>query len=196
MQSAEPRRATVRDLLAIAEHERFHEVIAGDLVQKADPSYEHGDAQSGVALQIKGPYHRSRGGGAPGGWWIATEVEVELAEHDVYRPDVVGWRRDRTPARPTGAPVRVRPDWVCEIVSLSRPSDDTVKKLRGYQGAGVPHYWLLDLRDGTLTVLRHSSDGYVVALRAESSERVRAEPFEEIEIRVGSLFGEDPASDG
>jgi Uma2 family endonuclease len=184
-------RATLRDLLALDPAERFHEIIAGELTRKADPSYEHGDAQSDVASAIKAPFQRRRGPSGAAGWWIATEVEVELSERDIYRPDVVGWRRDRVTMRPTGTPVRLRPDWVCEIVSPTRPREDTVRKLRGYHQAEAPHYWLLDLRDGTLTVLRHSSEGYVVVLRAESTEIVRAEPFHAIEIRVGALFGAD-----
>lgn len=183
--------ATVRDLLAVPEERRFHEIIDGEILEKAAPSYEHGSAQSSLVASLQPTFHRPPGGGPGGGWWLATEVEVELALHEVYRPDVVGWRRDRVPERPSGVPVRARPDWVCEIVSPSRPSHDTVRKLRGYQRAGVPQYWLLDLRDGTLTVLRLSAEGYVVALKAEREETVRAEPFDAIELSVGRLFGDD-----
>src|SRR5262245_52144589 len=37
-----PRIATVEDLLAIPEEERFHEIIDGELVQKAMPTPKHG----------------------------------------------------------------------------------------------------------------------------------------------------------
>lgn len=46
--------------------------------------------------------------------------------------------------------------------------------------------------DGTLTVYRHTPDGYLVALRAEADERVRAEPFGAIEPHVAVLLGDDP----
>jgi Uma2 family endonuclease len=189
MDSSVRRRATAPDLLAIPEDRRFHEIIAGELVQKAAPTFEHGDAQSSVVARLKPSFQGPSGGDGRGGWWIATEVEIELADDEVYRPDVVGWRRDRVTERPSGQPVRTLPDWVCEIVSPSRPSDDTVKKLRGYQRAGVPHYWLLDLRDETLTVLRLSSAGYVVVLKAERDELVEPEPFAAMAMRVGDLFG-------
>lgn len=64
-------------------------------------------------------------------------------------------------------------------------------KLRRYHQAGVPHYWLLDQLDGTLTVHRYTSDGYLVALRATASERVRAEPFDAVELQVSALLGQD-----
>ncbi len=108
------------------------------------------------------------------------------------RPDVVGWRRERAPERPTGAPVRITPDWVCEVLSPSNANVDTVKKLRVHQGAAVPHYWIVDPRDATLTVMRWSSPGYSRVLRAERGETVRPEPFDAIELAVGTLFGEDP----
>lgn len=186
------RGATLDDFWAIPEHERFHELIAGELTQKAAPSGEHGDAQAGVVAAVRPSFQRQRGGGGPGGWWILTDVELWLETTDVVRPDIVGWRREHCPERPTGTPVRVRPDWICEVVSPSNATDDTVKKLRLYHRVAIPHYWVVDPRDATLTVMRWSADGYVTLLRAERAEIVRAEPFQAIELAVGTLFGDDP----
>jgi hypothetical protein len=99
--------ATADDLVRSPGGARM-EVVRGALVEKAAPSGEHADAQSYVALLIKGPFQRRPGSGGPGGWWILTEVDVEFATHEVYRPDVAGWRRERIPDRPKGRPVRVR----------------------------------------------------------------------------------------
>lgn len=69
----------------------------------------------------------------------------------------------------------------------TRRSPQTARALPGYlQG------WMLDQADRTLTVYRHTPDGYLVALRATAHERVRAEPFDAIEIAVAVLFGEYP----
>jgi Uma2 family endonuclease len=76
-------------------------------------------------------------------------------------------------------------------VSDSNRATDTVVKLRRYHQAGVRHYWILDQVDRTLTVHRHMPDGYLVALRAEASERVRAEPFDSIELYMSVLLGSD-----
>lgn len=185
--------ASLAEFLAIAEDRRFHELIGGAIVEKATPSGEHGDAQAGVVGAVRPPYQRSSGGGGgPGGWWIATEVEVLFDSGDVVRPDVLGWRRDRVPTRPTGFPVRDRPDWVCEVISPTNANNDTVKKLRIYHREAVTHYWLVDPRDATLTVMRWSEAGYTTVLRAERGETVRPEPFDAIELVVGTLFGDDP----
>jgi len=184
--------ATLDDLRGIPESERFHELIGGELVPKAAPSGEHGDAQAGIVGALRSPFQRGPGRGGPGGWWIATEVEVLLDTGDVVRPDVLAWRRERSPERPTGTPVKIRPDWICEVVSTGRATDDTIKKLRLYHRVGVPYYWIADPREATLTVMRWSPDGYVTLLRAERPEVVRAEPFPEVELSVGTLSGDDP----
>jgi hypothetical protein len=40
--------------------------------------------------------------------------------------------------------------------------------------------------------MRHTPEGYLTILRAERGEVVRAEPFDAIELAVGTLFGDDP----
>lgn len=193
MSAPAQRKATIEDFCAIPDDRRFHELIGGEIVEKANPSGEHGDAQAGVISAVRPPFQRRQGSGGPGGWWILTEVEVLLDSGDIVRPDAVGWTRDRCPERPTGFPVKLRPDWICEVISPQRANDDTVKKLRLYHSVGIPHYWLVDTRDSTLTVLRWNESGYITVLRAERADIVRPEPFGAIELAVGTLFGDDPA---
>ena len=40
---------------------------------------------------------------------------------------------------------------------------------------------------------RWTRDGYLYALGARRGDRVRAEPFEAVELQVGVLFGDDEA---
>ena len=87
--------------------------------------------------------------------------------------------------------MRVRPDWVCEVLSPSNASTDTVKKLRTLHAHKVPYYWLADPDRRTLTVLRWEGAGYLAILNAEAGELVRAEPFETLELRTGPIFGDD-----
>jgi Uma2 family endonuclease len=181
--------STVADLLRLDEEERFHELIDGELVRKADPSFEHGDAQAAMS-HLLFPFRRPGGGDGPGGWWFASEVEIRLGS-DVCRPDLAGWRRDRVPERPRGVPVEVRPDFVCEILSASNRRVDLVKKKRIYHDHHVGHYWIVDPDLETLTVHRWHADGYLEVLAAERHQRVRAEPFQAIELAVGVLFGDD-----
>ena len=147
--------------------------------------------QAQIVAQLGGPFNRRAGGRGPGGWWILLDVDVELGTHEVYRPDVVGWRRERMPTVRQELPMSLRPDWVCEVLSRSPARNDLVRKMRGYHRAAVPHYWIVDPERGTLSVYRHTVDGYLMALVAEPGELVRAEPFGEVELDVGALFGDE-----
>ncbi len=155
------------------------------------PSARHGGAQAGVVIQIGGPYGRRPGGRRPGGWRFATETEILLADDQIYRPDVVGWRRERLPELPAEVPVTVRPDWVCEVLSSSNPRNDLITKLRAYHRAALPHYWIIDPIAETLLVYRWAEPGYLLVLAAEGEDQVRAEPFEAVTLSVrGLLDGE------
>lgn len=185
--------ATEADFFAIPEGERNHELWDGEVVERAAPSGEHANAQSGVVGLIKPPFQRRGGGdGGPGGWWIYTEADVRLLGTKIVRPDVCGWRRERAPEAPRGMPIDLRPDWVCEVVSPSNANDDLVRKLNLYLAAGIDHYWIVDPRDETLTVHRRGEGAWVLVLRAERKDVVRAEPFDAIDFPVGVLFGDDP----
>jgi Uma2 family endonuclease len=182
--------ATAETLLALGDAP--FEVLNGELVRKAEPSAEHSDAQAGLIAIVRPPFHRRAGGpDGPGGWWILTEIDIELAAHDVVRPDLAGWRRERVAERPSGRPLRSRPDFICEILSSSNAKTDLVDKLDLYRRAAVPHYGIVDPATETLTVHRLMADGYLIALRAGREATVRAEPFEAIESRVGVLFGDE-----
>jgi len=188
--SSKPGTKTLADWLALPDDARF-ELIDGELVEKAAPTIDHGRAQLHSGIAIGRAFDRRPGGpGGPGGWWLVTEVDI-LLDGRVYRPDLAGWRRERVPTLPRERPCSIRPDWICEIVSESNRATDTVVKLRRYHQAGVPHYWILDQVDRLLTVHRHTPEGYVIELREEAAERVRAEPFDAIELRVAVLLGDD-----
>ena len=185
-----PPRATLDDLLAIPEEVRRHELIDGQLIEKDAASGKHGQAQWSLS-HVLFPYRRRSGPpDHPGGWLFATEAEVFFDRENTCRPDNAGWRRERLVTLPAEVPIRVVPDWICEILSTNK-RNDLVKKKRLYHQHSVSHYWLVDPIDEVLLVHRWTQDGYVEVLSAERHERVRAEPFNAIEFAVGVLFGDD-----
>ena len=186
-----PRPAKAEELLALPD-ERAAEIIDGRLVEKAAPSILHGQAQGWLLGVLLPAFHRRSGGAVPGGWWLAPEVEVELAPGQVYRPDVAGWRRERMPTLSSERPVRLRPDWVCEVLSRSNAHHNQVTKFRTYHRLGVPHYWTVDPETEVLTVYRWQEAGFLALLTAARGETVRAEPFDAIAWNVGLLFGDEP----
>ncbi len=182
--------AALEDLIAHGDPDRL-EIIGGEILERALPSPGHSLAGAKLAVAFD-PYNRRPGGrGGPGGWWLFTEIHVEYGNGELYCHDAAGWRRDRVVERPTEWPVRIRPDWVGEIMSPRHEKHDLVTKPRTLHAFEVPHYWLLDPEERVLLVHRWSAAGYVVVQRAAAGETVRAEPFDAVELRVGVLFGDD-----
>ena len=186
------RPATEADLLALPGAGKGYELIEGALVQKQS-GFRHGRALLRLRDPLA-PYDRRPGGrDRPGGWWFLAEQLVRFDAERTLRPDVAGWLRERLPEPPEDDDLvlQVRPDWIAEIISPSNAGNDLIKKRRIYHQHGVPHYWIVDPRDQSLTVLRWTAEGYLEVLVAGRSERVRAEPFTAVEWLVGVLFGDD-----
>jgi Uma2 family endonuclease len=183
--------ATFADLEALPDDVRA-EIIHGVIVEKASPSGEHAGSQLAFGVVLTRRFQRPPGGRWPGGWWFGAGPDVEYETHEVYRHDVAGWRRERMPERPTGRPVRTRPDWVCEPLSPSNAKRDLVDKLQVLHANRVPQYWIVDPLERTLIVHRWESRGYLVVLKAAAGAVVRAEPFEAVDLSVAALLGIEP----
>ena len=61
----------------------------------------------------------------------ASRFDIELDAHDAVRPDLSGWRRERLPEPWDERPIRVVPDWICEVISPQNAVRGRVTK-RGF----------------------------------------------------------------
>jgi Uma2 family endonuclease len=106
----------------------------------------------------------------------------------VYCHDLAGWRRDRV-AELAGWSVRIRPDWVCELLSPGDMRRDLVDEFQVLHRHRVPPYWIVDPQERWLHAHRWEPDGHVVLHAVGETDVVRPEPFEAVELRVAALFG-------
>jgi Uma2 family endonuclease len=185
--------ATMADLQALSPTMRG-EIIDGELYAFPRPRAPHANVEGDVVNDLRGPFQRGRGG--PGGWWILPEPGIELPRAPEFSPDVAGWRRERMPELPEDAPIRVVPDWICEILSPSTRGYDLVVKRRFYAEIGVRHLWYVDLEARAVTVSRLSNGLWMeVAVHGEN-EKIRAEPFDAVEIDLGLWWEGTPGTEG
>ncbi len=183
--SQPPRRATYADVVAAPEHQ-IAELIDGVMYLSPRPRPRHARAASVLGADLLGAVDRGRGG--PGGWVILFEPELHLGK-DVLVPDVAGWRRERMPEVPIELPYfTLAADWVCEVLSPSTARLDRTRKLAAYARNRVGHVWFVDGLAQTLEVLRLDGDTYRIVLTAAATERVRAEPFDAIELDLAILW--------
>jgi Uma2 family endonuclease len=113
---------------------------------------------------------------------------VSLGEHEVVRPDLAGWRRERLPRPGTTRPIDIVPDWVCEVLSPSTSVRDRVTKRALYARTGVAHYWLIDPEARVLEALALREGVWVEVGVYDDAATARIAPFEAIELELGRLF--------
>jgi len=180
------RAATYEDLQALPEH-LVGEILGGELYATPRPAFPHAHTTTiltGDLGPFQGPGGKGRG---PGGWRILFEPELHFGK-EVVVPDVAGWSLERMPVLPPVAYGELIPDWACEIASPSTVHIDRVRKMNLYAREGLRHLWLVDPLARVLEVYRLEEGRWVVVLTSGGDEKVRAEPFEEIELDLASWW--------
>lgn len=137
---------------------------------------------------VGGPYDDDDGHGGPGGWWIFVEVDIQLGVHDIVRPDLAGWHRERLQKPGSQRPITVPPDWICEVLSKSTAARDRGVKRELYARSGVPHYWLIDVEARILEAFELREGRWLLSGTYDDNAVARIEPFAEIELPGGRLF--------
>jgi Uma2 family endonuclease len=183
------RQAVYEDLYHIPEN-TTGEIIDGVLIVRPRPGIPHIFASSALGSELQFPFQRGRGG--PGGWIILDDPELHLGAH-VIVPDLAGWRKERVLGKLHERHFTVAPDWVCEILSPSSARIDRIKKMRIFAEHGVPFAWLIDPLSRTLEVYGLESGRWAVLGLHGEDEKVRAEPFTEVELDLAHLWLEEPA---
>ena len=174
--------ATYDDLRDVPDH-YVAEMFDGELYATPRPALPHAHAATVLGGKLVSPFHRY----GPGGWVILDEPELHFG-NDVLVPDLAGWRRERVPTLPADAYMTLVPDWICEVLSASTETLDRGTKLRIYAREGVSHAWLVDPLRRTLEVLGLESGGWNQLDAHEGNVKVRAPPFDAIELELGALW--------
>jgi Uma2 family endonuclease len=189
-------RATYQDLMEVPDH-LVAEIIDGELITSPRPASPHARASSALGGALFGPFddELGGGGGSPGGWWILYEPELHLGEN-VIVPDLAGWRRERMPVLLNVAAFELAPDWVCEIVSPRTARMDRVRKTAIYAREKVAHLWLVDPLAQILEVLKLENGKWVMLAVHGGAEKIRAEPFDAVELDIQRWWLEPVAEEG
>ena len=176
--------ATYDDLYTIPDN-TTGEIINGKLIVTPRPSRKHVYASSSFGMLLQSLQFRE--GGGPGGWIFMDEPEIAF-DQDILVPDIAGWKKERFPVEEDHNWISIAPDWVCEVLSPSTARTDKTAKMPVYARANVPHLWLLDPIAGTLDVFRLVESAWLVAGLFAGNDKVRAEPFQAVEIDLGLLW--------
>jgi len=103
-------------------------------------------------------------------------------------PDIAGWRRERFAWPEGNEPLRIVPNWVCEVLSPSNAVYDRRIKFPFYARVGVSWLWVVEPRDQTVEIRKREANHWSVLATFAGNETMRAEPFDAIEIPLGRLW--------
>ncbi len=166
---------------------QFHE---GEVWQAQATTADHSDLMGAISEILRQLFHKRSGPQNPGGWWILPEVAVRYEMGSLFSHDLAGWRRSRVPERPSGFPVTVRPDWVCEILSTNSNNDRIVKKAVLHK-CEVPFYWIVDPIERSIQIFEWCDKGYVSVLDVTAGFEGKIPPFDAVTLKANVLFGEE-----
>ena len=157
-----------------------HELIDGALVVTPAPHWRHEWASTEllVVLHAACPTHLKV---------FTAPLDVTLAVDTVVEPDLLVARRaDFDPGR---YDLAVVPLLVVEVLSPSTRGVDQVLKLRRYEQAGTPSYWLVDPDTATLTAYELDSDGHYQLVAEVTGDQMwtASQPFP-VTIRPADLL--------
>lgn len=178
------------DLLLVPEG-YIGEIVDGEIVEVQRPRHPHTFAASNVGFLLGPPF--GHGAGGPGGWIVLHEPGIRFGD-DMRIPDLAGWCVERFVVPPGDEPYRVPPDWICEALSPSTARSDRLEKLPLYALHGVGHVWLVDAVLRTLEVYRLEQGRWTLLGVHGGDDKVRAEPFEAVELDLALLWGPAPAA--
>ncbi len=171
---------TYEELLELPNDGRRYEIHEGELVVAASPDWRHQDVVSEFAFELKA-FVREH---VPGRKVYTAPLDVRLAPHNVYQPDVVYISPARRYILRETMPVEGAPDLVVEVLSPSTRAYDQRQKAAVYARYGVLEFWLLDPDAATIEVYALRDGAY--------------QPIPLVEGRAVSLvlpgFSVDPAA--
>lgn len=178
------RYAVYDDLYSIPEN-AIGEIIEGDLYAHPRPARRHMRIASKLGFKIGAPYEEGIEG--PGGWVIGFEPEIGLGGN-ILVPDLAGWRKERYPEEEDTNWISVAPDWICEVLSPSTADVDMIRKMPIYAEYDVGYAWIVDPAAKLLSAYRTEAGKWFPIAKYRENDRVRVEPFPEVEINLADLW--------
>lgn len=177
-------RLTYDDLLALPDDGLRHELIAGEHFVTAAPFTKHQRALLKLARVLAELVERQDLGEV-----LIAPVDVVLSPRDVVEPDLLFVSKERA-ALITERNVPGAPDLAVEVLSPSTRRLDLRLKLDLYERFGVREYWIVDPDRETVTIHRHTGDGFTAPaeLSAAAGDHLASPLFPGLHTPLAAIF--------
>jgi Uma2 family endonuclease len=115
------------------------------------------------------------------------DVDTIFGEHDVRRPDLIFFAKDRLHLIGEKA-MEGPPDLCVEIISPSSTKTDRRDKFEQYQAGKVAHYWIVDPKPRTIEGFKLVRGKYKPTGGGKRDEVVSVPPFGDLKIPLKELW--------
>ncbi len=118
---------------------------------------------------------------------LFTDVDTIFGEHDVRRPDLLFYRKNRLHLIGEKA-MEGPPDLAVEVLSPSTTRTDRRDKFKLYAEGKVRYYWIIDPKMRTIEAYRLVGGKYTGRVRGSGSDVVQLAPFRDLKIALAKLW--------
>jgi Uma2 family endonuclease len=157
------------------------ELVDGEVKVSPSPDLRHSFADRKLS-KILSNYIDDNDLGA-----LFGDVDTIFGEHDVRRPDLLYFAKDRLHLIGDKV-VKNPPDLCVEIVSASSAALDRKQKFKQYEKGKVAHYWIVDPNAQTIEGYKLVGGKYRPTGHGKKNDVVRLPPFPQLPIPLASLW--------
>lgn len=183
--ATQPVRWTISDLEGFPDNGNRYEIIDGELFVTRSPHWNHQDAATAIATELRF-WSKQSGLGK-----VVTTPGIIFSESDHVIPDVVWISHQRLAdllddaGQITGAP-----ELIVEVLSQSEKDKDRDKKtkLKLYSAQGVQEYWIVDYQQQQIEVYRRQQAVLARVLTLFATDELTSPLLPEFRCLFGSLF--------
>ncbi len=172
---------TYEDYLNTPDDKRY-ELLDGELVMPPAPGELHQSVSGMLGWKLVQFAVENRLGRV-----YHAPFDVVLSDMDVVQPDLIFVSNERadiiTPANIQGAP-----DLVVEILSPSTAARDKTFKRSLYARHGITEYWMVDLTEKTIIVLRLGERGFEVVNTYGEGETLTSPTLQGFTLSLNDIF--------
>lgn len=174
-------RFTYQDYLQLPEGRRY-EILDGDLYMVPSPTPAH----QMIASRLEFALHRHVVA-ADLGVVVRAPCDVLLSDADVVQPDVMFISKSRQ-SMIKEHNIDGAPDLVVEVLSPTTTERDRGVKLKLYERAGIPEYWLISPEARTIEVLGLSEGSYTCVGLYGAHDILSSPLLPSLQIPVQDIF--------
>jgi Uma2 family endonuclease len=124
----------------------------------------------------------------PEAWAFQQGAEIAVGSEGFVVADVAGFRVDQRELERAPTPLRLVPQWVCEVLCDRNRHFTLTAKRRAYAELGVAHLWIADPEARVLEVFANQRGKWLLLTSIGDEPRAAVPPFEDLHFDADELW--------